>query len=174
MKLSDTAVSIRLDGCAKTFILQFGKRAFRRPLSDGEVARYERLFETKGSDFLEGAQLVVETMLQSPHFLFHLASGNYAAASRLSYFLWDTMPDAELLRAAETGEIPTPAGVEKQTARMLNDPRAADAFDEFLAQWMRFDRLRNAIRDSRLFPEFTAELVSAMTEETRRLFRSLV
>src|SRR5207249_11543989 len=56
----------------------------------------------------------------------------------------------------------------------LNDPRAADAFDEFLAQWMRFDRLRNAIRDRRLYPEFTSELVSAMTEETRRLFRSLV
>jgi hypothetical protein len=84
------------------------------------------------------------------------------------------MPDAELLRAADMGELSTPAGIEKQTARLLADPRAAGAFDEFLAQWMRFDRLRNAIRDRRLFPEFTAELVSAMTDETRRLFRSLV
>jgi hypothetical protein len=57
---------------------------------------------------------------------------------------------------------------------MLRDSRAQDALDEFLAQWMRFDRLRNAIRDRRLFPEFTAELVAGMTEETRRLFRSLV
>ena len=160
--------------CSAEFIRQFGRRAFRRPLGAAEVARYERLFEAKGGDFLEGAQLVVETMLQSPHFLFHLAPGNYATASRLSYFLWDTMPDEELLRAADAGELATPAGIEKQTARMLSDQRAAGAFDEFLAQWMRFDRLRNAIRDSRLFPEFTAELVSAMTEETRRLFRSLV
>jgi len=160
--------------CRAEFIRKFGRRAFRRPLSAGEVARYERLLPAKGADFLEGAQLVVETMLQSPHFLFHLASGTYATASRLSYFLWDTMPDEELFRAAESGELSGRAGIEKQTARMLSDPRAADAFDEFLAQWMRFDRLRNAIRDRRLYPEFTSELVSAMTEETRRLFRSLV
>jgi len=117
--------------CSTEFIRQFGKRAFRRPLTVAEVARYERLFEAKRSDFVEGAQLVVETMLQSPHFLFHLATGDFTTASRLSYFLWDTMPDAELLRAAEAGELSTPAGIEKQTARLLADPRAAGAFDEF-------------------------------------------
>ena len=58
----------------------FGKRAFRRPLTDGEVARYERLFAARSSDFLDGARLVVETMLQSPHFLFHLSTGAYATA----------------------------------------------------------------------------------------------
>src|SRR5215467_8854294 len=67
------------------------------------------------------------------------------------------MPDEELLLAADRGQLAKPEQVEKQIARLLADPRAADAFDEFLAQWMRFDRLR-----------------SAMTEETRRLFRSLV
>jgi hypothetical protein len=118
--------------------------------------------------------VVVETMLQSPHFLFHLAQGAYGVAGRLSYFLWDTLPDEELFRAARDGELDTRAGVEKQVSRMLRDSRAQDALDEFLAQWMRFDRLRNAIRDRRLFPEFTSELVGAMTEETRRLFRSLV
>ena len=159
--------------CRSEFIRVFGRRAFRRPLDDSEVKRYEALFAQE-KEFLSGAQVVVETMLQSPHFLFHLAQGSYGAAGRLSYFLWDTLPDEELFRAAKAGELDTPVGVEKQVSRMLRDSRAQDALDEFLAQWMRFDRLRNAIRDRRLFPEFTAELVGAMTEETRRLFRSLV
>jgi Protein of unknown function (DUF1592)/Protein of unknown function (DUF1588)/Protein of unknown function (DUF1587)/Protein of unknown function (DUF1595)/Protein of unknown function (DUF1585) len=160
-------------GCRGEFIRAFGRKAFRRPLDDSEVKRYEALFaQEKG--FLSGAQVVVETMLQSPHFLFHLAPGAYGVASRLSYFLWDTLPDEALFRAAEGGELDTPAGIERQVSRMLRDSRAQDALDEFLAQWMRFDRLRNAIRDRRLFPEFTAELVAGMTEETRRLFRSLV
>ena len=145
---------------------------FRRPLTDAETARYARLFDTK-LDFLDGAREVVETMLQSPNFLFHLASGEYATASRLSYFVWDTMPDEELLRAAESGRLSTREQVESQVKRLLADPRAQDSFDEFLAQWMRFDRLRSAIRDRRLYPEFTDELTSAMMEETRRLFRSL-
>ena len=160
-------------GCRGTFIRAFGSKAFRRPLDDSEVRRYEALF-TQERDFLSGAQVVVETMLQSPHFLFHLAPGGYGVASRLSYFLWDTLPDEELFRAADRGELETQAGIERQVSRMLRDSRAQDALDEFLAQWMRFDRLRNAIRDRRLFPEFTAELVAGMTEETRRLFRSLV
>ena len=160
-------------GCRGTFIRAFGRKAFRRPLNDSEVRRYEALFGQE-RDFLSGAQMVVETMLQSPHFLFHLAPGSYGVAGRLSYFLWDTLPDEELFRAAEDGELDTQAGIEKQASRMLRDSRAQDALDEFLAQWMRFDRLRNAIRDRRLFPEFTAELVAGMTEETRRLFRSLV
>jgi hypothetical protein len=160
-------------GCRAEFIRQFGRRAFRRPLTDSEVARYERLFAA-ANDFPDGARLVVETMLQSPHFLFHLATGGYATANRLSYFLWDTMPDEELFRAAESGQLATSQEIEKQVKRLLDNPRAVEAFDEFLSQWMRFDRLRNAIRDRRLFPEFTAELISAMTEETQRLFRSLV
>ena len=161
------------EGCRGEFIRRFGRKAFRRPLDDLEVKRYEALFAQE-KDFLGGAQVVVETMLQSPHFLFHLAPGADGVASRLSYFLWDTLPDEELFRAAERGDLDTPAGVERQVTRMLRESRAQDALDEFLAQWMRFDRLRNAIRDRRLFPEFTAELVAGMTEETRRLFRSLV
>jgi len=160
-------------GCRGEFIRTFGRKAFRRPLDEVEARRYVALFAQE-KDFLSGAQVVVETMLQSPHFLFHLAPGAYGVASRLSYFLWDTLPDEELFQAAERDELDTPAGVERQVTRMLRDSRAQDALDEFLAQWMRFDRLRNALRDRRLFPEFTAELVAGMTEETRRLFRALV
>jgi hypothetical protein len=157
----------RLDW-AEDGIAGFGRRAFRRPLAPDEIERYRTLFR-KG-----GAQLVAEAMLQSPNFLFHLAPGPYAVASRLSYFLWDTTPDEELLRAAANGELGTQAGIEKQVQRMLGDAKAKAALDEFFAQWMRFDRLRGAIRDRRRYPEFTTELVNAMIEESTRFFRALV
>src|SRR5437879_5548534 len=169
--------------CRQRFIREFGRRAYRRPLLDREVARYEKLFvleATTAKDFTAGAQVVVEAMLQSPSFLFHMEQGPngefeyYRAASRLSYFLWDTMPDETLFRLAASGQPHTPEQIEAQTRRMLGDPRAKQSMNEFLAQWLRFDSLRNAIRDRRLFPEFSAELVAAMAEETRRLFGHLV
>lgn len=159
--------------CRDEFIARFGRRAFRRPLSGSELTTYSKLFASQ-SEFYAGAQLVVETMLQSPHFLFLLAPEPYSKASRLSYFLWDTAPDEDLLASASKGELNSPQGLDKQVRRLLADPRARTSMDTFLAQWLRFDRLRNAIRDRRLFPEFTAELVSAMTEETTRHFRFLV
>jgi mono/diheme cytochrome c family protein len=159
--------------CRDQFIRRFGGRAFRRPLHGDEIARYTKLHASE-KEFYAGAQLVVEAMLQSPQFLFHLEPEPYATASRLSYFLWDTMPDEALFDAARTGELNTAAGIEKQTRRLLRDPRARAAMDVFLAQWLRFDRLRNAIRERRTYPEFTNELVSAMIEESTRVFRSLV
>lgn len=161
------------DACRAQFIRDFGQRAFRRPLNAKEQAAYEKLFQRE-TDFKKGAQLVVEAMLQSPHFLFHLEPGDYAIASRLSYFLWDTMPDAKLLEAAAAGDLKSKDGIETQVRRMLGDDRARASFDEFLAQWMRFDRLRGALRDRIRFPEYSAELVGSMIEETSRLFRSLV
>lgn len=159
--------------CRDKFIRDFGKRAFRRPLTAAELTRYEKLF-SRETDFLQGAQVVVQAMLQSPNFLFHIQPGQYGVANRLAYLLWDSMPDQALFDAAERGELDAPEAIEQQVRRMLADERAKDSFDEFLAQWLRFDRLRSAYRDRRLFPEFSGELVSAMTEETRRLFRHLV
>jgi hypothetical protein len=148
-----------------------------------EVSRYERLFQLDAReyrDFLKGAQLVVETMLQSPSFLFHLEQGpddqfvQYRTASRLSYFLWDTMPDEALFQAAEQNRLRTPEQIEKAARQMLDDPRARQSTGVFLAQWLRFDRLKSAVRDHRLYPDFSAELAGAMIEETRRLFDHLV
>ena len=169
--------------CREDFVRQFGRRAFRRPLAESEVRLYDKLFsaEARSAHSIEaGAQAVVEAMLQSPYFLFHLEAGadgrleNYRAASRLSYFLWNTMPDDRLFVAAERGELTTQEGIEKHARRLLADARARGAFNEFLAQWLRFDRLRSAVRDRRLFPEFTDELVHDMTEEVRRLFEHVV
>ncbi len=164
--------------CRDRFLREFGARAFRRPLSVAEETRYAALFRS-AKDPLRGAALVVEAMLQSPAFLFRVEKdpsrpGGYEIASRLSYFLWDTMPDGELFRAAADGELNKPSGVERQARRLLSDLRARESLDEFVSQWMRFDRVLNTVRDRQLFPQFTVELAWAMTEETRRLIADAV
>jgi hypothetical protein len=165
------------------FVRRFGLRAFRRPLTDDEVRRYSRLaLEEAGRtrNFHAGASMVIEAMLQSPHFLFRVERGTngpdapFEVASRLSYFLWDAMPSDELLRAAGEGKLATGEKVEATARRMLEDPRARVAMEEFLTQWMRFDRVLEATRDRRRFREFNAEVAAAMVEETRRLFNHLV
>ncbi len=155
----------KVSGCAAQFARTFGKAAFRRPLSEPEVGRFAKL---------GNPQLIVEAMLQSPDFLFRSEPGAYGAASRLSYLLWNTLPDRELTRLADRGALHTAPQVESSARRMLADPRARLALDEFAGQWLRFDRVGNAIRERRLFPEFGSELAAAMTEETRRLFQHLV
>jgi hypothetical protein len=167
--------------CAVAFVRQFGLRAFRRPLSSAEQQRYTALVLKEGTrtgDFLRGAQLVIEAMLQSPKFLFRLERtghpDGYAIASRLSYFLWDSMPDRELFDAAASGVLTTPAGMDKQLRRMIAAPRARQALDEFSGEWLRFDLALNAVKDRTVYPQFTPELAAAMTEETRRLVADLV
>ncbi|MCS7024332.1 MAG: DUF1592 domain-containing protein [Bryobacteraceae bacterium] len=158
------------NSCRDDFLRRMGLRTFRRPLRSDELERYRKLF-AKETDFFRGAKLVTEAMLQSPHFLFHLEPGLWGLASRLSYFLWDTMPDDALFSAAQSGALADPKQLEAQVQRMLADPRAQQAFDRFLSEWLRFDRLRNALRDRNLYPEYSPELVENMIEETRRLFR---
>jgi hypothetical protein len=165
--------------CRGRFVREFGLKAFRRPLNAPEQKRYEALM-AREPDFLKGAQLVVEAMLQSPNFLFRLdvtpdpKLKPWATASRLAYSLWDTMPDTELFNAAAHGELSTRAGVEKQTRRMLADPRARECLDEFVSQWLRFDRLLTSSKDRRKFPLYTRETANAMTEEARTFFSDLV
>ena len=163
--------------CATEFIKSFGLKAFRRPPTPEEVSRLTKLVEVgskRTDDPLDGAQLAVESMLQSPAFLFQTGEGAYATASRLSYLFWDTMPDAALLDAARSGRLDRPAEVAATARRMLDDPRAHASLNQFLEQWLRFDRLKSALRERRLYPEFGAELAAAMAEETTRLFEHVV
>ena len=165
--------------CRSQFVKSFGLRAFRRPLELSEQKRYQALF-AKEKDFFAGARLVVEAMLQSPHFLFRLEDTDnpkwkpYARAARLSYALWDTMPNDALLTSAARGELDNPAGVDKVARRMLDDPKAKQALDEFVSQWLRFDRVLTSTKDRRRFPQFTRETAYAMTEEARRFIADLV
>jgi len=162
--------------CRADFIASFGAKAFRRPLEAAEVRRYEALFQ-KEHDFYAGAQLVVEAMLQSPNFLFHLEDSAkwkpYASANRLSYALWDSMPDDALFAAASHGDLGTPDGVTRIARRMLEDPKARQAFDEFVSQWLRFDRVLTATKERRAFPAFTPDTAIAMSREAREFVSSL-
>ncbi len=169
--------------CRDQFVKTFGFRAFRRPLRDDELKRYSAAFSAQAKStgkFLEGARMIVEAMLQSPDFLFHLEGGpdgrsvDYDIASRLSYLLWDTMPDKALLDAAAKGELHTAAGRETAVRRLLADPRAHQALDEFFDEWLRFDRVLNSSKEQRRFPEFSLEMAQNMVEETRRLLDHLV
>jgi hypothetical protein len=165
--------------CRNKFITAFGRRAFRRPLEPQEIALHEAIFKSEKT-FLGGAQAVIETMLQSPAFLFWLEETPnpkwqaYAKASRLSYFLWDTMPDDALLASAGRGELDSAEGMDRIARKMLEDPKARDGVDEFVSEWLRFDRVLNASRERRLYPLFGRELAKSMTEEARRFIGDLV
>lgn len=165
--------------CRARFVSEFGLKAFRRPLEPAEQQRFEKLMASQ-EDLVQGAQLVVEVMLQSTSFLFRFDDSSdskwkpYATASRLAYSIWDTMPDAPLLAAAERGDLNTPEGVAKTTRRMLDDPRARESLGEFVSQWMRFDRILQASKDRRRYPQFTREMAVAMTEEARLFIDDLV
>jgi hypothetical protein len=166
-------------GCRLKFIETFGRRAFRRPLEPAEVSRFDALFKAQG-DFLKGAQTVIETILQSPSFLFWMEQTPnpkwkpYAAASRLAYFLWDTMPDDALLDTASRGELNNAEDTGRVARRMLDDPRAKQSLDDFVSQWLRFDRALTSARDHRMFPLFNHDVAAAMTEEARRFIGDLV
>ena len=165
--------------CRARFVRELGLKAFRRPLEPAEQKRYEELMASVGG-LVEGAQLVVEAMLQSTSFLFRFDDSSdpkwkpYAMASRLSYAIWDSMPDAGLLKAAASGELDTPEGVAKMTRRMLDDPRARESLSEFVSQWMRFDRILQTSKDRRKYPQFTRETAVAMTQEARLFVADLV
>jgi len=169
--------------CRDLFVRSFGLRAFRRPLRELEFKRYAAAFSAQASEsgkFLEGARTVVEAMLQSPNFLFHLEAGpdgqsvDYDIASRLSYLLQDSMPDKFLLDAAAKGQLRTAGGRETAARRLLDDQRAHQALDEYFDQWLRFDRVLNSSKEGRRFPEFSLEMADSMVEETRRLLDHLV
>ena len=169
--------------CRDAFVRRFGLRAFRRPLTEDEVKRYSSVFSEQAQvsrRFLDGARVVVEAMLQSPNFLFHVEAGpdgkytDYDVASRLSYLLWNTMPDDALFEAAAKGELSSAAGRERIARRMIeNAPKRRDALDQFFEEWLRFDRVVNAVKANR-FQAFTPELAIAMAEETRTLLHHLV
>ncbi|MSV29577.1 MAG: DUF1592 domain-containing protein [Bryobacterales bacterium] len=154
--------------CAAQFIRAFGRRALRHSLTGPELQRYQTLLlkeARRTGSFIGGAQAVIEAMLQSPKFLFRFDG----PAARLSYFLWDTMPDDLLFNAEESGALSTREGINQAVRRMLDHPHAKESLDQFVSQWLRFDLALAAVRDRSLYPQFTPELAISMTEETRRL-----
>jgi hypothetical protein len=174
---------------ADAFVRSFGKLVFRRPLTDEEVQKYVNLF-VQGTTLDQvpyspnmGVQLVAQAMLQSPHFLYRVEFGmtdpsegdvveltHYEIASRLSYLLWNTMPDAILFAAADAGLLHDPAEIEAQARRMLDTPRAREAVRNFHRQWLHLDDIEPVIlangKDPTIYPEFYDGLPLLWRSET--------
>jgi hypothetical protein len=166
--------------CGQQFVESFGKRAFRRPLTDDELGRWAGFFESQrlSIDFDAAVQLTIAAMLQTPQFLYRLESeaspmnanqlelSQHEIASRLSYLLWETMPDDELMAAADAGELETDAQLEAQARRLLADDRARTAVRNFHRQWLYLDRVLNEDKLPDLFPMWGSQARQSAKEET--------
>jgi hypothetical protein len=167
--------------CGAQWIDTFAARAYRRPLASDEKTRLAGFFETARTsyDFSTAVGLVVQAVLQSPQFLYRMEIGGapkngtaalsgHELASRLSYFFWDTMPDAELIEAADNGELDSSTGVAEQARRLLADPRARPAIATFHKQWLRFDKMDGMQKSAALFPNFNAQTAESLRESTAK------
>jgi mono/diheme cytochrome c family protein len=162
-------------------LTRFASRAYRRPATAAEVERLIKLVddaEARGEKWEAGIRFAVQAVLVSPKFLFRLELDDcpdspgphplddYQLASRLSYFLWSSMPDDELFALA--GRKALAANLDAQVRRMLQDPRARALVDNFALQWLQLRRLKTVTPDPKLFPSFNEKLRAAMLEETSR------
>ncbi|MBK6918818.1 MAG: DUF1592 domain-containing protein [Deltaproteobacteria bacterium] len=176
------------DGCVAQFLASFGRRAFRRPLTDDEHARWLQVaVDLAEPDAIEGARSMVAGMLQSPWFLYRVEIGKpdaatperlrydgWEMASRLSYLLWNTMPDDALFAAAERGDLDTTDGIRSEVERMLADERAHDAIGEFFAQFLDLGRLDGVMRDPAVYPSFSLTMPDSMRTEVELLVADAV
>lgn len=148
----------------KEFCVRFAERAFRRPLTDEQKQIFvDRHFAEAGSSEL-ALKRVVLLVLKSPRFLFRelgdTGPSPYDVAARLSFGMWDSVPDEALLKAAADNKLASREDVQREAERMLNDPRTRSKLREFLLQWLRVDHLTDISKDSTLFPEFNPAVVS--------------
>jgi hypothetical protein len=174
---SDTGTSTT---CATRFVTEFGRKAYRRPLDATEIQTYVALFTLgkTGSDAANGFRLVVEAMLQSPFFLYHhdvgaggtpqsgtIAITGYELASRLSFFLWNSMPDDALFARAADGTLATESVLSTEVQRMLASDKAAAAIALFHRQWLDVTDLPEQTKDTGVYPRYNAALGDAMMQE---------
>jgi hypothetical protein len=170
-------------GKAQAFIQTLGLRAYRRPLSDAEVQAYVALFGqgialVGGKDaFAAGAELVLQTVLQSPHFLYRTELGDqadgdriplsdYEVASKVAYALTNTMPDAQLFSAAADGKVANATDLASQASRLLQTPAATAAVEHFHFQMYRFGVYDGITKDPAVYPQFSAAVGPAMRQES--------
>jgi len=174
--------------CARQIIARLGAEAYRRPLSGDEIDRLLPFYETGAAKegFEGGVRTALEAILASPHFIFRLErepgdarpGGAYRIAdadlaSRLSFFLWGTPPDHELLALAAQGKLTGPT-LEKQARRMLADSRADALGSRFAAQWLRLQDVEKVHPDPNFYPNFDNNVAASMRRETELFFNSLV
>jgi hypothetical protein len=165
---------------AKKNLRRFAARAFRRPVTDVEIARYMKLFDMadqRGDSFTKAVKLPLTAILVSPNFLFRMEMGpqaegefrlnDYQLASRLSYYLWMTMPDDTLFELAAKNRLHEPAILRQQVARMMKDSKSHAFTEAFVKQWLGVGALgKSIVPDKKKFPTYTPSLQSAMIQET--------
>lgn len=176
------------DAATKANIAALLPRAYRRPVTTAEVARIAQIAAKSrkaGASFERGMQVAVQAMLCSPNFLFRAEAApeagktkrpltDWELASRLSYFIWSSTPDEELLKLAAQGKLRDAKVLEAQAVRMMRDPRAKALSENFAGQWLTLRKLQIVSPDPQKFPKFTPELRTAMQRETEMYFNAIV
>ena len=186
-----TATTANDGGCFNTFLTTLGMKMYRRPLADVDKTRLTDMYNTAkaaaptglGLTFSGAIGFVIETVLQSPEFLYHwyvdptlklnsvmegtgqIKLGNYEVANRLSYFLWGTMPNQALFDAAAAGKLSDAAGIEAQARLMLTDAKASAMFSDFFVDWLDMDVLSTKPKDAAVYSMYNDTLTAAMTSE---------
>jgi len=186
--LSHPSLSVPKRQAAAEIVSRFAGLAYRRPVASAEVEKLLSLFDLadkQGDEFEAAIRLPLQAVLVSPRFLFRIerdgppSAGahlldDYELASRLSYFLWSTMPDAGLFEAAAKGGLGTPAVLEAQVHRMLKDPKAKALAENFAIQWLQLRRLEAQAPDPQRFPTWDEPLRAAMRDEAVEFFDAIV
>ena len=175
------------EACASRILGRLARRAYRRPVDDKDVGALLDFFRAGRRDggFDDGIQFALERMLVDPEFLFRIERdprdaapgtpyrlGDLELASRLSFFLWSSIPDDELLAASADGRLGDPAELQRQTRRLLADARSKALVDNFASQWLRLRNLESQERESTDYPEFDENLRDAFRRETELFVES--
>lgn len=176
--------------CARKNLAPLARLAYRRPVTREEVNRLVRLVplaQKEGLSFEEGMRLAVQAMLVSPNFLYRFQQtpasespekvypvNEYELASRLSYFLWSSMPDEDLMQLADRHQLRKPEVLKTQVHRMLKDPKSNALVENFAGQWLELRNLESVSPDPDEFPEFDDELRKAMRTETQMFFSAIL
>jgi uncharacterized protein DUF1592/uncharacterized protein DUF1588/uncharacterized protein DUF1587/uncharacterized protein DUF1585/uncharacterized protein DUF1595 len=175
--------------CLRTNLTQLARLAYRRPVTDEEVKRLTKLVAKARKEHMtyeQAMRIGVEAILVSPHFLYRIERdpepadashprpvSDYELASRLSYFLWSSMPDEELLNLADQHRLNDPTTLEAQARRMLKDPKSEALVDNFAGQWLELRNLDLVHPDRKAFPEWNPSLQKAMATETKMFVQSI-
>ncbi|MBI1760995.1 MAG: DUF1592 domain-containing protein [Acidobacteria bacterium] len=176
--------------CAKKILANLTRRAFRRPVTEGDVTPLLAFYERgrKDGDFEDGIQRALEAMLVAPDFLLRVESdprgsgavgavyrlNDIELASRLSFFLWSSIPDDELLALAEQGKLKTPLVLQQQVRRLLDDPRSQAFVSNFGGQWLQLRNLDTITPDPEVYPNFDDSLRQGFRRETELFFESVL
>jgi Protein of unknown function (DUF1592)/Protein of unknown function (DUF1588)/Protein of unknown function (DUF1595)/Protein of unknown function (DUF1585)/Protein of unknown function (DUF1587) len=178
------------DACARLFLKKYGERLFRRPLTESETLarlRTASMGAKRSKDFYAGLRLALTSLLLAPEFLFRVETAEpdpthprqyrldaYTKASRVSFLLWDSAPDQELLAAARSGAIHNQDGLKRQLIRMISSPRFEDGVRAFSTDMLQLDGLENLVKDPAIYPKFNQSVSDSAKEQTLKTMIDLL